>query len=1425
MSSLPVPLSPTTSTGTSLAGHAVDQAQQVAHRLAPAGDLVVAEAGLARRRARARAACASRRARRRARAAAPRRGRAARSARRAARRRSTASRASAMAMAACEATTRTHASSRGPNAPLRTAVVEVDDAERLAARHERHGEDAAQPERVDARVRVAERRERVGRDHGVARLDRAPRDGLRERELLAREVVAREVARGARDEPAVGRAQEQEPALDARPEDQRVEDLREQGPQADRAPRATRTMRLELRRTWAGANATSVAPTGGRPRPGDAPRATREARPAFRRGACAPRPPAPARSDAPHRRRRCRSRGEPPRRASGRATRAARARRRARGERRAPPRSLSWRRPARMARGPRPPPLPARGHGGLRRVGIALRHARAIVDGLGRPDQPPRRRAELVFGRRRPAVARSASMAHARAARRPGRAPRPAPIARRRPPARRATRAPRARASAAASSVACTAPSVASAAARASQARAARSGRPRRSHRSAARVALASARAMSPASVAAAASLVRYVASSTTAPARVASSTARPNAVSAAPWPPRRHLEETPDRLEPRLRLGVDRLDEGALDDAQPRVVRPAPQGHERTDGRRRRPLGAFEEPLGALEIEGVPRQSREGRPGAPGPLGRLGPLTGLAREGARRSPAGAVVVATTAGDLRAHRVDLGPLDAHERHPGAARLPRPRQRSPELDGKRRRREPAGHVVLGERQRLGARHRARELADEARRAFGPVGDAPLGARAPSPRPSTSSSVHEAGSRRRARSTARATRARSPVSSTPSGQAAALGPTSETSHRERRTAPRGSMATGPSRHRGARSRRRERARRGGRFLDPGARRLADLGRDRRGRALDVPHALREVGPPDAVDARLPRLAIVGAELEATRRSPGDPGGARSSARSGREERLDPSRRLPRQREVPGSGFASWVRRRQGGGVEDLGEEHAERPHVRGRSGFSTLAQLGGRVARRSAEGPRGQLPGEPQVDQRRAAIVGGVARRRRRRAEHVRGLDVAMVNSGLVELLEGPRHRMGHDGREVLAVRARPDQTGQPAVEGHPVDPFGHEKVRAHIEERRPPPAPHPGQELGLAKQRRRGALRALLHPLEGRALSALRVPGEPDDGRRPLPHALHEPPVADARRQLLCRGRVRAHTLEGNRDQGHPSTPVTGRGLRAAARPIEARKTRAGHVRGHVRRPRDLSPKVPGAHWAETFHHRRLGRDWGAAFLLRPLIDRRSFDLLTIHLGAVAMESGHQASGDILQVIPRRSPSGGPPPDGGGTGSLRISLPPARRKRLTRIVFGAVGACGLILVAAGIVHVLRPGQDTAAFAATATAATPADARRHAGAAAGAARPRSPPPLPRPTYRRRAPFGSSARRRRARCGSTVRRSRRPRRRWRAASTSSRSGAARPTRSTSRAAATSDLEVAVATRPVAMRAGRDDAGQSRD
>lgn len=87
-----------------------------------------------------------------------------------------------------------------------------------------------------------------------------------------------------------------------------------------------------------------------------------------------------------------------------------------------------------------------------------------------------------------------------------------------------------------------------------------------------------------------------------------------------------------------------------------------------------------------------------------------------------------------------------------------------------------------------------------------------------------------------------------------------------------------------------------------------------------------------------------------------------------------------------------------------------------------------------------------------------------------------------------------------------------------------------------------------------------------------------------------------------------------------------------------------------------------------------------------------------------------------MESGHDVAGDVLQVIPRRPPSARPP-EGGGTGSYRFVLPPERRKKLTRIVLGTLAACALILVAAGIVHLVRPSNDAADVATSATAATP------------------------------------------------------------------------------------------------------------
>ena len=93
-----------------------------------------------------------------------------------------------------------------------------------------------------------------------------------------------------------------------------------------------------------------------------------------------------------------------------------------------------------------------------------------------------------------------------------------------------------------------------------------------------------------------------------------------------------------------------------------------------------------------------------------------------------------------------------------------------------------------------------------------------------------------------------------------------------------------------------------------------------------------------------------------------------------------------------------------------------------------------------------------------------------------------------------------------------------------------------------------------------------------------------------------------------------------------------------------------------------------------------------------------------------------------MDSGHQAQGDILQVIPRRSSPGGLADGTGairveGTGSIRFRLAPARRRKLKRIVIGTLAACGAILLAAGVAHLVRPSNDTSAYAATNSAPAP------------------------------------------------------------------------------------------------------------
>ena len=323
------------------------------------------------------------------------------------------------------------------------------------------------------------------------------------------------------------------------------------------------------------------------------------------------------------------------------------------------------------------------------------------------------------------------------------------------------------------------------------------------------------------------ASLVRYVASSTTAPARVASSTARPNAARRRHETPAPELEHTADRLEARLRLGVDRFRQRALDDAQARIVGPATQRHERAHGCRRRPPGALEEAIGRVEVGGIPCKTGERRPGT------RGPFAVVRRDRTPRGASGLVVVATPARDLRPQGVDLCPLDAHERDPGAAGLARARKRPGELHRERRSGEGASHVVLCERERLDVRDRARELANEARRSLLPISHAPL-ERA---RLATTQDVFERP-RRRLTSSGKLDDARDqgPFAGILDAERPGGGARAHERHEPARAPHRPERLDDAGRGgipRGRRGRRSEPSRRAGGLLDPRARRLTDRG----------------------------------------------------------------------------------------------------------------------------------------------------------------------------------------------------------------------------------------------------------------------------------------------------------------------------------------------------------------------------------------------------------------------------------------------------------------------------------------------------------------------------------------------------------------------------------------------------------------
>jgi len=98
------------------------------------------------------------------------------------------------------------------------AVVQIDDAERLAAGDQRHREHAAELQRVNALVHFGQLAGGVDRHDRIGRRERALGERAAQRELDAVQIVAGDVARRPGHELAPRCAQKEQAALDAGPE-------------------------------------------------------------------------------------------------------------------------------------------------------------------------------------------------------------------------------------------------------------------------------------------------------------------------------------------------------------------------------------------------------------------------------------------------------------------------------------------------------------------------------------------------------------------------------------------------------------------------------------------------------------------------------------------------------------------------------------------------------------------------------------------------------------------------------------------------------------------------------------------------------------------------------------------------------------------------------------------------------------------------------------------------------------------------------------------------------------------------------------------------------------------------------------------------------------------------------------------------------
>ncbi len=228
-----------------------------------------------------------------------------------------------------------------------------------------------------------------------------------------------------------------------------------------------------------------------------------------------------------------------------------------------------------------------------------------------------------------------------------------------------------------------------------------------------------------------------------------------------------------------------------------------------------------------------------------------------------------------------------------------------------------------------------------------------------------------------------------------------------------------------------------------------------------------AAQIPSVRCKVRPSHTVDAPAGGFTLVGAQPQPARRAGRQPMRARTPSGGMSQQRPHPARRLPVvgiARRLPSLGLDSGdrVARLGDGRVENLAEQHAQRPQVRPRPGLAVVAQLGRRVAWSPSQRLRSDV-GRETLDRsawrpwrlrhpasRRHAARRTLCAASRRRGEYPR---------------RGARREPAPPLRLPPALCDEPlalGRSGGARVDRGAVDPLRREKARSRIDESGSPP---------------------------------------------------------------------------------------------------------------------------------------------------------------------------------------------------------------------------------------------------------------------------------------------------------------------------------------------------------------------------